>query len=1066
VLRWLVSGSVRFRLLVIPLAAVLTAVGAASLKDTKVDVLPELGPPTVVIQTESLGLSASEVEALITVPEENFLLSGIKGVETLHSDSIPGLSRIELIFPRGTNMLDARALVQEQLTRTAQLPNVAAPPQMLQPVSSTGRVMMIGLTSKTVPLIDLSILARWTIVPRLLGVAGVANVAVWGERDRQIQVQVDPRRLAKDHLTLDQIVATAGNAQLVSPLSYLHASTPGAGGFIDGPNQRLSIRHELPLGKPENLAQVPVDGTHGVRLGSVSSVVQGHQPLIGDAIVDGHTGLLLAVDKRPGTSTPAVTQAVKNALGELQPGLRGIHVDPRVFQPASFIHSAINDLTALLIVALALVLLALAAFFLEWRSVLISVLTIPLSLLAATWVLDALGYTLNALVVAGLLMSIGVVTDQAIAATNEIARTVRARREAGSRSSTSTVVLDALAATRVPIGYATLIVLVTVTPLVIAQGLGPTFVHPLALAYGLAVLASMVVTLTLTPALGVLLFERPPRRRVGAQLGARLRSAYAALVSRTMRLPARLLVVLGVLGLAGLAVVPFLEEPDHPTFRDRDVLVRTLATPSTSLPEMDRISRRTAAALRSLPGIDGVAVAVGRAVGSDRPVGTNTTDTWVRIAGGADYEKTLAGIRSVVGGTPGIHSTVTTYEDDRSAGVLEGPSSAVDVRVYGHDYGVLRQGAAKVAAVMGGIPGVRDPRLVGLPTEQPTLDVRVNLAAALRHGIKPGDVRRALATLTSGLTVGNFFEAQKVFEVVVRGVPAASRSADSVRGLLIDSPAGGTVPLRDIASIRVAASPTDIRHDATKRYLDVQADAQGRDVGSIRTDIEHRLRGLAFPLEYHAELVSASATGAPTAAAESGTPHGQFVVFLIAAEIAIILLLQAAFGNWRLAFVVCLTVPLATAGGLIAALVAGTLNELGAMAGLLAIIGLTFRPAIALITRIQAAQRRPGAVPGPELTMQVALDQFAPTAMAAVATALALLPFALAPGAAGNEITQPMAVVMLGGLVTAMVVNLLVVPAISLAFGAAIPMGSAPIEPEADGQPGKPASAPHASIGA
>jgi Cu/Ag efflux pump CusA len=601
-------------------------------------------------------------------------------------------------------------------------------------------------------------------------------------------------------------------------------------------------------------------------------------------------------------------------------------------------------------------------------------------------------------------------------------------------------------------------------PLVIAQGLGPTFFRPLALAYGAAVLAAMLVTLTVTPALGVLLFERPPRRRVGAALGARIRRAYAALLSRTVRAPAALLLVLGALGLAGLVVVPFLEEPDRPSFRDRDVLVRTDATPSTSLPEMDRIARRTADELRSLPGIDGVAVAVGRAVNSDRPVGANSSETWVRIAGGADYAKTLARIRQVAEGTPGVHSAVTTYEDDRSAGVLEGPTSALDVRVYGNDYGVLRRNAAKVAAVVGRVPGVRNPKLVGLPTEQPTLDVKVNLTAALRHGIKPGDVRRALATLTSGLTVGNFFEKQKVFEVVVRGVPAASRSADSVRGLLIDTPAGGTVRLRDIATIRVAASPTNIRHDATKRFLDVQADTQGGDIGSIRSDIERRLRGVAFPFEYHAELLSTSGSGAPAAVAEGGTPRGRFVVFLIAAEIAVLLLLQAAFGNWALAFVVFLTVPLATVGGLVAAIVAGTLNELGAMVGLLVVVGLTLRPAIALITRVQAAQRRSGAVPGRELTMRVALDQFAPTAMAAVATAVALLPFALASDAAGNEITQPMAVVILGGLVTAMAVNLLVVPAISLAFGAAIPMGTAPIEPEADGQSKGPPSAPRVTV--
>jgi Cu/Ag efflux pump CusA len=1053
-LRWLVSGSVRFRLLVIPVAALLTVLGAVNLDKTRVDVLPELGPPTVEVQTESLGLSAAEVESLITVPMENFLLSGIKGVRTLHSDSIPGVSRIDLIFPHGTSILDARALVQEQLTRIAALPNVAAPPQMLQPVSTTGRVMMVGLSSSRISPIDLSILARWTILPRLLGVQGVANVAIWGQRDRQIQVLVDPRKLASRNLTLDTVVATAGNAQLVSPLTFLHASTPGTGGFIDGPNQRLSVRHQLPLSKPIDLAQVPVEGTHGTRLGSVAKVAEGHQPLIGDAVVNGGPGLLLAIYKRPGTSTTQVTNDVKHALDELAPGLGGIRVDTNVFQPASYVHDAIHDLTLLAVIGFALALLALVAFFLEWRTLLISAITVPLALLAAVWALDALGYTVNALVVAGLLMSVGIVVDQAVATSEEIGRVVRARRTEGSEESSGSLVLAASAAVRGPIAYATLIVLVTVVPIVIAQGLAATFVHPLALAYGLAVLAAMVVTLTVAPGLGVLLFERSPGRRPGAVVGERIREAYAATVRRTVHTPARVLLALGALGLAALVMVPFLEEPDRPSFRDRDVLVRWEGTPSTSLPEMDRITRRASAELRVIPEIRSVDADVGRAVSSDRLVATNSSEIWVRIASSADYDKTLGRIRRVVDGTPGLHSDVTTYEDDRSAGVLEGPSSTVDVRVYGHDYGILRRKAVEIERMAGGLSGVRSTRIDGLPIEQPSLQLQVNLAAALRHEIKPGDVRRALATLTSGLTVGNFFEEDKVFDVVVRGIPATSQSLDSVRNLLVDTPAGGTVPVRDVASVRIAADPIDIPHDATSRYVDVMVTTSG-DAGSVRSEIKDRLKGLPFPLEYHAEVLGPSSAsnsaGVPT---ESGTRHGTFVIYLIAAEIAILLLLQAAFDSWSLAFVIFLTVPLAASGGLIAALLGADLNQLGAMAGLLAVLGLAVRPAVALVTRIQDAQRQAGAVPGADLTLRVAVEQFAPTAASMVVTAVAVLPFALASDAAGNELMQPMAVVILAGLVTASIVSLLIVPAICLAFGAAIPVRSEPLGTEEDEETG------------
>ncbi|TMK65035.1 MAG: efflux RND transporter permease subunit, partial [Actinobacteria bacterium] len=300
-----------------------------------------------------------------------------------------------------------------------------------------------------------------------------------------------------------------------------------------------------------------------------------------------------------------------------------------------------------------------------------------------------------------------------------------------------------------------------------------------------------------------------------------------------------------------------------------------------------------------------------------------------------------------------------------------------------------------------------------------------------------------------GLTVGNFFEQQKVFDVVVRGIPAASQSLDSVRNLLIDTPAGGKVPVRDVASVRVAADPIDIPHDATSRYVDVSVKTSG-DPDSVRSEIKDRLKSTPFPLEYHAEVLDPSANSTTGGATDSGTKHGTFVIYLIAAEIAILLLLQAAFGSWSLAFVIFLTVPLAAAGGLIAALLGEDLNQLGAMAGLLAVVGLAVRPAVALVTRIQEAQRQPGAVPGADLTMRVAVEQFAPTAAAVVVTAVAVLPFALASGASGNELTQPMAVVILAGLVTATVVNLLIVPAICLAFGAAIPVGAEPLATEAD----------------
>src|SRR5690242_2293734 len=414
-LRSLISASVRFRFLLIAVAAGVMALAVAAVPGIHADVLPETAPVTARIQTEAPGLSAPEVESLVTVPLEKNLLEGVMGVTDVTSDSVPGLSQINLDFAPGTNLYQARQLVQERLTQAFVLPNVSKPPVLLQPVSSAGNVMLIGLTSRQLSQIDLSVLARWTIVPRLLGVSGVADVSTFGEADRQLQVLVDPARLAAHHITLAQIIETAGNAQLVSPLSYLEGSTPGTGGILEGPDQRITIQPVLPFGTPANLGQVPVAETTGPRpvtLGSVTDIVVGHQPLIGDALVRGQPGLVLVVQKLPSASVPAVTDGLNQALAQLHPSLSGVQVDTSLFQPASYISSAWHNLAVALIAAAILAGLALTALLLSLRLAAIALITTGMSLLAGTVTLYLLGYTFNALVTLGLLLALAVVTAE------------------------------------------------------------------------------------------------------------------------------------------------------------------------------------------------------------------------------------------------------------------------------------------------------------------------------------------------------------------------------------------------------------------------------------------------------------------------------------------------------------------------------------------------------------------------------------------------------------------------------------------------------------------------------
>ena len=514
----LMGWSARFRLLVLVVAAGVVLVGATQLRKMPVDTMPEFSPTYVELQTEALGLSPEEVEQLITVPLEGDLLNGVPGIETIRSQSVAGLSSIVMVFEPGTDLLQARQLVAERLTLARALPflSLSKPPTMVQPVGSTSRVVMVGLRSDQLPLLDLSLLARWTIRPRLLGVPGVANVAIWGQREQQLQVQVDPVRLRQQKVTLAQVLRTAGNAQIVSPLTFLEASNPGSTGFLDTPNQRLQIRHVLPIANPEGLSQVPVDGVPGGRvvLGDVATVKTDHQPLIGDAVVAGGPGLLMVVEKLPGANTLQVTRDVEAALQELAPGLRNVAIDSSAFRPASSIERAIDDLKLAFIVAGALIALAFLAFILQWRAVVVALVSMAFSLLAAVLVLDWRGETMNALTLAGLIVALGIVVDDAALGVEPWWRRRRARDAAMADAGDAT---DA-GARRTTI-YAACILLLAVTPVYFLGGMYGSLYQPLVLSYGLALIASLVTAYTVTSALGSLLLQE--RRSLGEETRGR-----------------------------------------------------------------------------------------------------------------------------------------------------------------------------------------------------------------------------------------------------------------------------------------------------------------------------------------------------------------------------------------------------------------------------------------------------------------------------------------------------------------------------------------------------------------
>jgi Cu/Ag efflux pump CusA len=1052
-IRSIVGSSLRFKLLVLGIAAGVMVLGITQLRNASVDVLPEFTPPYVEVQTEALGLSAEEVEQLVTVPLEADLLNGTKGVSVLRSESVSGESRIVLLFEPGTKDTDARQLVQEQLTQAHANPNVSAPPQMLQPLSSSSRVMMIGLSPSKLSEIEASVLARWTIRPRLMGVPGVANVSIFGLRDRQLQALVDPKRLRDKHVTLSQVIRTAGNAQLVSPLSFLEASTPGTGGFIDTPNQRLQVRHILPTVTAQQLARVPVDGAPGggrngkqLQLGDVTNVVENHQPLIGDAVVNNGTGLLLVVEKFPGTNTLDVTHGVDEALDELRPGLTGIQVDSSVFRPADFINDAIDNLTLAVILGCALLALALLAFLFAWRIALISFVAFVLSMTAAGLVLSVTESTFNAIVFAGLAVAVGVVVGDAVGDAENIRRRLQQRAKLGNPAPVSTIVLQATAEIRGPMGYATLVVLLAALPIFLIGGTTGSFFEPLARSYALAVLASMLVALFITPALGLVLLPKTATARRESPLLRWPRRRYAAALPRVIAKPRTVLVAAGLVAIAGLAILPALHGPVIPSFKDRDFLVHFDAPPGTSRPEMGRIVTRASHELSSIPGVDKVAGHLGRASTGDQVVDVNSSEIWVRVDPNADYGATTASIQRVVDGYPGLTHNVSTYEkqrirdvaalDDKQVADNELRSSDLNVltgsdrrpllvRVYGESFRVLRQQGERMKQLLSEVDGVVAPR-VDSQALQPTVAIEVSLDKAQRYGIKAGDVRRKAATLLQGIQVGSLFEKQKVFDVVVRAEPKARRSLTDIRRLLIDTPAGGHVRLGDIASVRIRPTPTVIQRESSSRRIDITAGVSGRSVGSVQDDVKKRIRQKSFPLEYHAQVIGDSAGHEATAT--------RLIGFGIAAAIGIFLLLQAAFGSWRLASLSMLSLPLALVGGELAGLIDGGTLSLGSLVGLLTVFGISARSSIALIKHYQQLEQNEGEAFGPGLLLRGAQERFTPSVVTASATGLVLMPFVFLGTRPGLEIVHPLAVVVLGGVVTSILLSLFVVPVLYSRF--------------------------------
>lgn len=1009
-MRWLIKICLEQRIVVLALALVLIVFGAWRVQRIPIDVFPEFAPPRVEVQTESPGLSSQEVETLVTDPIER-VLEGVPFVRALRSKSVSGLSSVVLLFDQGTDVLQIRQLVQERLSRAAtQLPAVAHAPVMMPPLSSTSRIMKIGLTSPTKDQMALTDLARWVIRPKLLAVAGVANVAIWGETPRQLQVIVDPAKLRDAHVRLDEVQNAVRDAVV-----------PASGGFVDTPQQRLGVTMHPGATNANDLAATTIARPNmaSIPLDEIARVQEGAPPPIGDAIINDQPGLLLIVEKQPWGNTLEVTRAVEAALDALKPGLPDVEVDPAIFRPASFVERALHNLSDALLLGCVLVTLVLAGFLYDWRTALISVVAIPTSLVAAAAAMDSMLGTIDTMALAGFAVALGEVVDDAIIDVENVLRRLGLEKRKPSPRPAHTVVLEASLEVRSAVVHATLIVSLVFLPVYFLDGLAGAFFRPLAMAYILSIVASLGVALTLTPALCLVLLPAGLDKRRESPLARRLRTIVLPWIETVLRMPKRVLACTLAALVAACACVPFLGESFLPDFKENDFLMHWVAKPGTSLAELRRTALLASKELRQIEGIRHFGSHLGRAEAADEVVGTNFAELWISVDPSVDLAQATAQVQHVVDGYPGLQRDVQTYLHERMKEALSGGSGSLVVRIQGHDLAALRDEAAAVARDLGTIAGATNIK-VEQQVLVPQIDVRLSSDALRQTGLSAADVQQHLRTVLQGTRVGEVVQGGQIRDVVVMGEPYLRTEVSSLERLVLVSPSRTETRLGDIATVHIVPAPNVVQHEAGQRRIDVSCDAAGADLGTVAKNVRSKIATISMAPGHHAELV-----GEYAARTEARRRLG---ILCIAALVGIFLVLHTEFRSLRLTALVFATLPLALVGGVVAVALTGGIISIGALVGFVTVLGIAARNGIMLVSHLLHLERDEGVPFGPELVLRGVSERLVPIAMTALATGLALVPLVAGGARPGQELELPMAIVILGGLVSSTVMNVFAVP--------------------------------------
>jgi len=1016
-MRALIALCVRRFGAVTALSVLALVLGCWGVRNAPLDVFPDFVPSEVDIQTEAPGFSPQQVEELVTRPVEN-AVNGASGLATLRSESIPGLSNVTVTFADNIDVHIARQGISERLSELGSaLPTGVGVPKLSPLVSSTMDLLKIGLVSDKVDAYVLLDTAEWVIKPRLLAVPGVAHVILFGGNVRQLQIQPDMQRLTSFGISLNDI-AEAARAAL--PLR-------GAG-FIDTANQRVLMQSPIPAPQIATLAKavVAVRGGVPILLGDIATVKIAPALRSGDALIMGRPGVLLSLASQYGANTLTTTLAVEQALTSLRPALQaqGISLYPALQRPANFIERALGDLRRSLIIAGVLIFVVLYLFLRDLRAAVIAFTAIPLSLLAAIAVLDRMGLTLNTMTLGGFAVALGVLVDDAIIGIENILRRLRENRRLSQPRARLDVIREASLEVRGPVIYATAVVIAVFLPEIFTSSLQGRFVGPLALAFIFAVLASLLVAMTTTPALCALLLRGQDARPESRWL-LRLRAWQSRAVHGVAAHFKAVVAVLVVCVLAAAAALPFLGGTFMPDFREGHFVIQTSSSiPGTSLAQMMAVGQRISAQILALPYVATVNQQIGRAELGEDTWGPHRSEFHVELKADATVDQSTAqeALREILEHYPGLQTEVVTFLGDRMSESLSGETAQVAVKVFGDDLDTLDQTGARIAAVVGRVAGVVDLQFKR-QSGTPSIAIQLRPEALAASGLTAQAVLDTLETAYTGALVGQTFSGTRTIDAVVL-LPDALRQQPQALGQLMISGPLGPVPLAQVARILLTQDRYSIEHDGGQRRVSVTFNVSGASLQSVVQQAGQAIAAhVALPRGVYIEF-----TGA---AQEEIRTRNQLLLYSAVALAVIVMILFMAF-HWRAnSFLVLANLPFALVGSVAAIAITGIGLSLGTVVGLVTVFGVSARNAILQLAHYEHLVEVEGAPWSLDTVIRGANERLVPITMTAAVTALGLAPLAFGMNLPGQEIEGPMAVTVLGGLVSSTVLNLFLLPALA-----------------------------------